>query len=129
MGSSQWYGRSQLWDYCTDPDGVLKLTNIVGNKSIPEFCKLNRILVLHVAGKFRFFFHSKNIPSNTYRDTMYIQMTTCYYLASIRNQVWFFFITILFAYNNFIKEVTIYRKILFKTSKIATPHLYYFCTY
>ena len=34
--------------------GVLKLTNIMGNKSIPRFCKLNPISACQVAGKFRF---------------------------------------------------------------------------
>ena len=36
--------------------GVLKLTNIMGNKSIPKLCKLNPIPVWQVAGKFHFFF-------------------------------------------------------------------------
>ena len=31
--------------------GVLKLTNIMGNKSIPKFCKLNLISLCYGAGK------------------------------------------------------------------------------
>ena len=48
----------------TRKHGVLKLTNIMGNKSIPKFSKLNPMSVCQGAGKFRFF-QSKSIPSNT----------------------------------------------------------------
>ena len=53
------------YEELTRKHGVLKLTNIIENKSIPKLCKLNPISVCQSAGKFRFF-HSKNTPSNTY---------------------------------------------------------------
>ena len=34
---------------------VWRLINIMGNKSMPKFCKLNQISLCHGAGKFRFF--------------------------------------------------------------------------
>ena len=36
------------------PNQILKLTNKMGNKSIPKLCKLNLMSLCHGAGKIRF---------------------------------------------------------------------------
>ena len=66
--------------------GVLKLTNIMEIKSIPKLCKLNPIPVCQGAGKFRFFFLSKNIPSNTY-SKIYLFIVTSQTPGAIRRYI------------------------------------------